>query len=174
MYKPNININNLEKYLDKDTLKIQYEYYLDKINKLNSLINADDLVNLITKEDVPFEIRDKVYFYVSAILNHELYFKSLGKKIDDKLRLEIIKDFGSLQNFKNEFIKSGLTLIGSGYVFLVRNDNKLQIINTSNEDTPYYYNFIPIIAIDLWEHAYILKYGLNKEQYISNFVDEIL
>ena len=67
-----------------------------------------------------------------------------------------------------------MKLKGSGYAFLILdNNNDLNIINTSNQDTPYSYGYIPIIALDLWEHAYYLKYNVNKKEYIDNFFEII-
>ena len=90
--------------------------------------------------------------------------------MSEKFKEKIIEDFGSVENFKEEFIKNANYLVGSGYTFLVLNkENKLEIINTSNEDTPYSYGLIPIMNLDLWEHAYFLDYQNNKEDYINNF-----
>ena len=99
----------------------------------------------------------------------------LGNNIPSgELGLEINKVYGSYDNFKKEFKKSALNLEGSGYTFLVLDNNKLKIINTSNQDSPYYYGFIPILVLDLWEHSYYLKYKNRKDEYIDawfNLID---
>ena len=77
------------------------------------------------------------------------------------------------KNFKSNFINSANNLKGSGYTFLVYNNGSLMIINTSNEDTPYSYNFIPLICLDLWEHAYYLEYLNDRSSYINNFFNII-
>ena len=67
-----------------------------------------------------------------------------------------------------------LELKGSGWTFLVLDkNNKLRIINLPNQDSPYYYGFIPIMGIDMWEHSYYLKYNLNKEKYLENIFNII-
>ena len=76
-------------------------------------------------------------------------------------------------NFKDEFKKKAMSLKGSGYTFLVIDKNKLKIINLTNQDNPYYYNLIPLLAIDLWEHAYYLNYENKKDLYIDNFLEII-
>ena len=82
--------------------------------------------------------------------------------------------FGNYENFKEQFIENAMNLKGSGYTFLVLDDkNNLKIINTSNQDTPYYYGFIPIMALDLWEHSYYLKYKDKKRDYINSWFNLI-
>ena len=66
-------------------------------------------------------------------------------------------------------MKTANKIKGSGFTYLVLANNELDIINLSNQETPYIYNMIPIIALDMWEHAYYLKYQNNREQYIKNF-----
>ena len=67
-----------------------------------------------------------------------------------------------------------MNIKGSGYTFLVLDNNKkLRLINTSNQDNPYYYGFIPIMALDVWEHAYYLDYYSNREEYIDKFIEKI-
>ena len=87
-----------------------------------------------------------------------------------KINDDIIKYFGSYDKFKKEFKSKALNLKGSGYTFLVKDDKGvLKIINTSNEDSPYYYGMTPIISLDLWEHAYFLQYRNHKDVYIDSF-----
>ena len=64
-----------------------------------------------------------------------------------------------------------MILKGSGYTFLVVKNNELDIVNMPNQETPYTYNMIPIMTIDLWEHAYYLKYQNNKTEYVDNFFE---
>ena len=87
------------------------------------------------------------------------------------LKKEIDESFGSYDKFKDEFIKKGLELKGSGYTFLVLNNNKLQIINTSNQDTPLSYGFKPILTLDVWEHAYYLKHNAKRKDYINDWFE---
>ena len=85
----------------------------------------------------------------------------LGSKINEK--------FGSYENFKTKFIEEANKVVGSGYTFLVMDGNDLKIINTSNQENPYSYGFIPLLTIDLWEHAYYLDYQNVRGDYINNF-----
>lgn len=177
-----LNYNSLEPYIDDKTLRLHYNViysnYIDKLNKLLKKNNYKDnysLNELVDKIDMfPLEDRGEILYNLGGVLNHKLYFYEISDKGNNIPYGEILKDinkyFGSYDNFKKEFIKKALNLVGSGYTFLVMDESgKLQIINTSNEDTPYSYGFIPIIVLDLWEHSYYLKYSTNKEAYINNW-----
>ena len=87
----------------------------------------------------------------------------------NKLKLAIDKKYGNFEKFKQEFIKTSKQLVGSGYTFLVLQNNELNIVNMSNQETPYSYDMIPLMNIDLWEHAYYLDYKANKDAYIDAF-----
>ena len=179
------NYNALEPYLSSTTLYTHYNrHYLGYLDKLNTLLKKYNL-NL-TKEEMiknidKFELKDRgqILFNLSGVLNHELYFKNMSNKKNNlpqgKLKEDINRDFGSFENFKEAFIISANNLMGSGYTFLVKDKlaNKLLIINTSNQDSPYSYDFIPIMTIDLWEHAYYLDYLNNRKEYINNWFNLI-
>lgn len=168
-------------YLEKDTIITHLKIYQDNLNKLNKLLNSinydysysmKELINNI--DIINLTIRGEVLYYLASILNHNLYFYNISNKNNiepiGKIKEDIIKDFGSYEGFKREFKDKALNLKGSGYTFLVRDDTgTLKIINTSNEDSPYYYGMEPIISLDLWEHAYFLQYRNHKDVYIDNF-----
>lgn len=172
---------DLSPYLEKDTIMTHLKIYQDNLNKLNSLlrgINYDysySIRDLIDNIDIiNLNIRGEVLYYLASILNHNLYFYNISgnKNINPvgKIREDIIKYFGSYDKFRDEFKNKALNLKGSGYTFLVSDDRgELKIINTSNEDSPYYYGMEPIISLDLWEHAYFLQYRNHRDVYIDNF-----
>ena len=127
-------------------------------------------------EEIPIDVRDDVLYNLGGVLNHELYFYSMSNnKVNvpiGVLRKKIIDEYGTIENFKDEFIKTANKLVGSGYTFLVLNNNlKLEIINTPNQETPYLYGLIPIMALDLWEHAYYLVYRNRRSEYIEKFFE---
>ncbi|MBE6149413.1 MAG: superoxide dismutase [Firmicutes bacterium] len=174
------NYNYFEPYISSRTIDIHYnkhyKKYLDKLNNLLIKNNYDfkyskeELVNHI--DIFPLSDRDDILFNLGGVINHELYFENLGydNKPNGLLEQKINKQYGSFFKFKEEFIKVANELVGSGYTFLIINKNKdLEIINVSNQDTPYSYGVIPIMNIDLWEHAYYLDYQNDKNKYIENF-----
>ena len=175
----NFNYNELEPFISSKTIDTHYnKHYLGYLNKLNMILNSinydyrysiEDLV--IHIDEFPIDIRDDILFNAGGVLNHELYFENLKfSEINGSLKDAIVKQFGSVVEFEKGFVGASKNLVGSGYTFLVvNNKNELGIINTSNQETPYLYGMIPILALDLWEHAYYLDYLNNREQYILNF-----
>lgn len=184
MYKEkNINYNKT-KFLTEEVIyyhKILYKRYLDRLNGLlvknnhNFNIRKEDIVNNL--EIFSIEDRGGILFNLGGVLNHELYFDNIepGKNIlNNEILNKIDLEYGSFLEFKNIFKKEALKLVGSGYTFLVLDkNNKLKIINMTNQETPLSIGFIPLIALDLWEHAYYLQYNVNKEDYIDNFLNNL-
>ena len=175
-----LDYTSLEPVIDDRTLNLHYNaHYRNYTDKLNNLLRKNNYdykntaINLAQNIDIiPMEGRDDVLFNLGGYLNHSLYFYNLTdkkKKIPDGMIDLINKYFGSFSLFKEEFINMAKEVKGSGYTFLVLDkNNKLRIINTSNQDTPYYYGFIPIMTIDVWEHAYYLKYTYERGKYLDN------
>lgn len=172
----------LEPYISDRTLTIHYNnHYLNYLNKLNELVdntkyNKIELFNNL--DDYNIELRDKILFNLGGVVNHELYFNNFSLNKNNipigSIKEQIDKQYNNYDNFKKEFKDIALSLTGSGYTFLVINENKdLQIINMSNQESPYSYGMIPIIALDLWEHAYYLDYQNNKSKYIDAFFEII-
>lgn len=174
-------LSDLEPIINYETLNIQYnEIYTSYVNELNNILNSINydykysLAELIINiDEFPLDKRDRILFLGGAIMNHELYFKSMSNLNNNmpngKIKDAINNQYGSYDNFKKLFLETALQLVGSGYTFLVLNNKKLQIINMTNEENPYSYGFIPIMNIDIWEHAYYLAYKNNKKDYILNF-----
>lgn len=180
-----LDYTSLEPYIDNKTLDLHYNThykgYTDNLNKYLKKHNYNyeyDPIYLAKNIDIlSMEDRDEILFNLGGYLNHSLYFYILTdkKKSIPAPFIEIInKNFISFDNFKSEFIEMASTLKGSGYTFLVLDrNNKLRIINTSNQDTPYYYGFIPIMTIDVWEHAYYLKYYNKRKDYLEEIFNII-
>ena len=166
-----------EPYISSYTMNIHYnkhyKKYLDNLNNLLSKYNYEySKEELVKNIDMfPIEERDNILFNLGGVLNHELFFNILGYgEMSEDFKNKIDEDFGSFNNFKAEFIKAANLLVGSGYTFLVLNKDKmLEIINVSNQDTPISYGLVPIMNLDLWEHAYYLDYQNERNVYINNF-----
>ena len=182
MYKKiKLNYDSLEPYIDDKTLDIHYNKhynkYLDNLNKIlnnidyNYKYSVDEIIKNIDEFDS--SIRGELLFNAGGVLNHELYFSNMSLKgnIEPKgsLKRAIENKYGNFNNFVMEFMKQANSLKGSGYIFLVVNNKTLDIISLPNQESPYIYGMKPIMALDMWEHAYYLKYQNNKEQYIKNF-----
>lgn len=181
MYRPMvIDFSNIPSIFSYDTIFNHYQLYLESLDMLNGLLSSvgydynlpiDKLISKIDTFDL--KMRGEILYYLSSVLNHELYFKSIfDMEYVGSLRKNILKYYGDFNSFRNEFFNISSNLKGSGYVFLVRDGNDLRIINTSVEDNPFYFGFEPIIALDLWEHAYYLDYKKRKD-YINSYLELI-
>ena len=184
MYKiKEINYNS-NLYLNEDVIyyhKILYKRYLDRLNTLltknnhNFNMSKEDIANNL--EIFPIEDRGNILFNLGGVLNHELYFDNIEPSNNigyNQFINKINSKYGSFSNFKNIFKEEALKLVGSGYTFLVLDkNNDFKIISLPNQETPITYGFKPLIALDLWEHAYYLQYKVNKTDYIDEFLDNL-
>ena len=176
--------NALEPYIDAKTMEIHHskhhQTYVDKLNAaLGSLpvrslpqelvMNAEELLKNLNKISV--SIRTAIQNNDGGVVNHNFFFSILKKeiKISGEIKIAIEDKFGSFEKFKEEFSKSALSLFGSGWTWLVLDEGKLKIMNTSNQDSPLSLGKIPLLVIDVWEHAYYLKYQNRRAEYIENF-----
>lgn len=175
-----LDLNSLKPVLSSETLYHHYQKHQNYLNKLNELLiknNYDfrySLEELVNHIDIfPLEDRGDILFNLGGVLNHNLYWDSVSDtnhKPYGKVLNKIEEQYETFDNFKKEFINKANKLVGSGYTFLVLDkNNDLNIINLSNQETPYSYNFRPIMTIDMWEHAYYLDYYSKKQEYINNF-----
>lgn len=186
MYKYN-NLNYeseaLINLLSLKSIDIEKEYGMLYLNKLNSLLNLNNYDYRYTKEELinhidifPLDIRADILYNLGGVLNHESFINSINGDfvLNNEITRELIKEYGSISNFKNAFKNTAFNLVGSGHTYLVIDRyNKFNIIKLSNEEVPYSFGFIPIITLDLWEHAYLYKYNLNKNEYINNFLNSL-
>lgn len=173
-------------FIDTRTVGLHYEkHYMNYLNKLNQLLQKNNYKNEYTKEELvnhldmfPLKDRGDILYNLGGVINHELYFSNMSPNQNNRPVKSILKaindQYGTYENFKENFLKTASYLVGSGYTFLVLNEKKeLEIINLSNQETPYTYHLIPLIALDLWEHAYYLNYQNERGRYIENFFEII-
>lgn len=183
--KLNYSFDALEPYFDQATMVLHYskhhQTYCDKLNgvleKYPDLANkpAEDLLRDLA--NLPEEIKKSVKNFGGGYVNHNLFWSILkpnpqGEEIlpIGKLAHKITDDFGSFADFKEKFNNQALTLFGSGWTWLVLNqEGKLEIINTSNQDSPLSQGLRPLLTIDVWEHAYYLKYQNRRADFINAF-----
>ncbi|AQS10054.1 superoxide dismutase [Clostridium saccharobutylicum] len=174
--------NALEPYIDEETIRIHYtkhlQTYVDKLNKAlegyEKFTNGKTLEEILSNiSKIPKSIRQTVINQGGGVANHNLYFSILSpypkKYPEGKLLKEINKAFGTLDNLKEEINNVSINQFGSGYGWLVRDKHgKLKVLNTLNQNTPLSCGFTPILTIDIWEHAYYLKYKNLRAEYVKN------
>jgi Fe-Mn family superoxide dismutase len=150
------------------------------ITNANMLLADQPELSLLTPEELlktldraPESIRVGLRNNVGGHLNHSLFWLMMspnaGGEPVGKLADAIKKDFGSFAAFKKEFTEAALKRFGSGWVWLVEKDGKLSIISTANQDTPLLDGSRALLALDLWEHAYYLKYQNRRADYIAGW-----
>lgn len=173
--------NDLEPDIDREIVIIHHDkHHKSYVDKLNDFLNKSGYNYKYSLEELPSHIdelpliyRGDILYNVGGVLNHNLYWLSMkGVRSEPKGKLlsKINEQYGDFFRFKNLFIEKSKKLVGSGYTFLVTNKyGELNIINMSNQETPFYYDLIPIFTIDLWEHAYYLQYKNERNKYIENF-----
>jgi Fe-Mn family superoxide dismutase len=185
--KLNYNYEDLEPYIDAKTMEIHYtkhhQAYIDNLNKAISLHpefeNYSVEALLASINSISEDIRTIVRNHGGGHANHSLFWEILcpaqSPKTNNHLPKEnlnaaIIKTFNSFEEFKNKFSDVGKSHFGSGWAWLVLDtNNNLKIYSTLNQDSPYLTGDIPILGLDLWEHAYYLKYQNRRAEYIEAF-----
>jgi Fe-Mn family superoxide dismutase len=174
--------NALEPYIDEETVRIHYNKHLQGyVNKLNDILKGyEKLTNRRTLEEIlsnvnkiPKEIRQDIINQGGGVLNHNLYFSILfphpKKQPEGKLLCEIIRTFESFEALKNQISEITIKHFGSGYGWLVKDKHgKLKIVSTLNQDSPLLFGLTPLLTIDVWEHAYYLKYKNLRTEYVKN------
>ena len=171
----------LEPHIDERTMKIHHtkhhQGYTDKVNKaLEGHEFADMPISDVLERinEVPEDIKQAVINNGGGYANHKLFWTilspngggspsgSLGDAIDD--------EFGSFDDFKEEFSNTATGQFGSGWGWLcVKNDGSLTVVSTANQDSPYMHGLTPILGLDVWEHAYYLNYQNKRGDYAEAF-----
>jgi Fe-Mn family superoxide dismutase len=172
----------LEPYIDTQTMCLHHDRHLQTyVNNLNNILkdwpDLQDwsLEKLICKADcLPECIRQAIKNNAGGVYNHIFYFNGMSdldsRRNAGMLYPAIINDFGSIDNFFQEFKEAALSVFGSGYAWLVMDNNwKLKFVTTANQDTPIVNNLCPIVTIDVWEHAYYLKHYNERAAYIDDW-----
>ena len=175
--------NALEPYIDAQTMEIHHtkhhQAYIDKLNA--ALEGHADLQNKSVEDllrnlnAVPESIRTAVRNHGGGHFNHSFFWPMLRKetKFSGKIADAINSRFGGFDKFKDQFSNAAATLFGSGWAWLTWSNNELQIMATPNQDNPISQGKTPILGIDVWEHAYYLKYQNRRPEYISAFFNVI-
>lgn len=175
----------LEPFIDAQTMEIHHakhhQAYVDKLNaaleKHPELMDKpiEDLLKDLNS--VPEDIRTAVQNNGGGHYNHMFFWNIMAPnatKASGKLLEDIIAKWGSVDKFKEEFSAAALNRFGSGWAWLVLNKNKeLFVTSTINQDSPLTEGLIPIMCIDVWEHAYYLKYQNRRADYIKAWMDNV-
>ena len=175
----------LEPHFDKMTMEIHHtKHHQTYVNNTNTALEAfpemanldiDDLIAQLDK--FPADKRTFIRNNAGGHSNHSMFWKGLktGTTLQGDLKAAIERDFGSVEAFQAEFEKAAATRFGSSWAWLVLKDGKLAVVSTANQDSPLMGEAIsgtsgyPVIGLDVWEHAYYLKFQNRRPDYIKAF-----
>jgi len=182
------SLSSLAPIIDRATMDEHFNvHYAAYTKKLNEAIKEENINVFVdpNMEGIKKILRNvgkysaKVRNNGGGFYNHFLYFENMtpDKKIPKgKIKEALTKNFENFPKFKKEFLDAGLNQFGSGWVWLVQNGNKLEIVTTSNQDNPIMnksFNGEILLGMDVWEHAYYLKHKADRKAYIKDFFDVI-
>jgi Fe-Mn family superoxide dismutase len=171
----------LEPFIDSQTMQIHHDkHHAAYINNLNGALEKHPELGKKSLEAllsdlnaVPEDIRMVVRNHGGGTWNHNLFWEIMAPKAGGLPQGELVKtiqaSFGSFDNFKAEFEKAANGRFGSGWAWLIKKGNGLAVVSTPNQDNPLSDGSTPILALDVWEHAYYLKYQNRRAEYVSNW-----
>ncbi len=175
----------LEPYIDAKTMEIHHtKHHASYVTKLNEAVAAVPELErktleelLLSTEKLPEPTRTAVRNHGGGHYNHSLFWTSMGPHFErnekgpsGNLKQTIEAAFGDFEKFKGAFSKTAAGIFGSGWVWLVKNDSgALSVITTPNQNAPLTATQKPIVGLDVWEHAYYLKYQNRRPEYIENW-----
>jgi Fe-Mn family superoxide dismutase len=172
----------LEPYIDAKTVELHYsKHHATYLNNLNAALEKHAELGSLTIEKIlsdlnaiPEDIRTIVRNNGGGYYNHNIYWAIMGANRGGEpggsLGQAIRTTFGSFASFKEQVEKAGLGRFGSGWAWLSKKqDGSLVIHSTPNQDTPLAESMVPVIGVDVWEHAYYLKYQNRRAEYLSNW-----
>ncbi len=168
------SLDALAPTISKETLEFHYgKHHQTYVTNLNNLIPGTEFENA-SLEEIVKKSSGGIFNNAAQIWNHTFYWNSLTPKSSGKpsgpLADAINAKWGSFDKFKEAFTKSGLGNFGSGWTWLVKKaDGSVDIVNTSNAATPLTTADIPLLTIDVWEHAYYIDYRNARAKYVENF-----
>jgi Fe-Mn family superoxide dismutase len=173
----------LEPYIDAQTMEIHHsKHHQAYVNNVNAALekypewhNKPIEIVVADLENVPEDVRMAVRNNGGGHVNHTFFWGILKKDVpfDGEIAEAIKAKFGGFDEFKKQFAAAGATRFGSGWAWLVVNKGELEITSTANQDSPLSKGKLPVLGLDVWEHAYYLKYQNRRPDYIDAFFNVI-
>lgn len=171
----------LEPYIDARTMELHHtKHHNTYVTKLNEALekhpelgdrSLDSLLSDLNA--IPEDIRGAVRNHGGGTWNHNMFWEIMGPNAggmpSGNLAAALESNFGSFDGFKSEFDKAATGLFGSGWAWLVKRGGGLAVVTTPNQDNPLSQGMTPVMGLDVWEHAYYLKYQNRRPEYISNW-----
>jgi Fe-Mn family superoxide dismutase len=174
--------DELEPFIDTETMKIHHQKhhkaYVDGLNKSLEQVGSASHPQYISSilanlKSIPESGQSAINFFGGGFENHRLFWETMtpnsngnpGGKLEDSIDVY----FNNFENFKKVFSEKAISIQGSGWCWLVFNQtyNKIEIITTLNQDSPWIFQKIPLLGLDVWEHAYYLKYQNKRPDFVE-------
>jgi Fe-Mn family superoxide dismutase len=175
--------NALEPHISANTLSFHHgKHHAGYVNNLNNLVKDTELADKSLEEIVKATAGDAtkagIFNNAAQVWNHTFYWHSMkpngGGAPTGALAAKIEADFGSLDAFKEQFKAAGATQFGSGWAWLVLENGTLKVTKTLNAENPLHNGQIPLLTMDVWEHAYYLDYQNRRPDYAQTFLDSLV
>ena len=174
------NYDALEPHIDAQTMQIHHtKHHQAYVDKLNAAIKGTEFESLSIESllaqahSLPESIKAAVINNGGGHANHSLFWKLLDpskeSNLSAALETKLNQDLGGLDAFKEAFANAAATRFGSGWAWLGVKDGKLTVFSTANQDSPLMDGVVPLIGLDVWEHAYYLNYQNRRPDYIAAF-----
>ncbi|MFN5066669.1 MAG: superoxide dismutase, partial [Aphanizomenon sp.] len=164
-----------------------FEYHYGKhhkayVDNLNKLVDGTELAHKSLEEVIKIAFGDSakagIFNNAAQVWNHSFFWNCLkpagGGAPTGELAAKIAQDFGSFDKFKEEFSTAAATQFGSGWAWLVLDNGTLKVTKTGNADNPLTAGQVPLLTMDVWEHAYYLDYQNRRPDYISDFLTKLV
>ena len=174
--------NALEPYIDAQTMEVHHtKHHQAYVDKLNAALEKhpdlaaktpEELITNLNSLQVDEATKTAIRNHGGGVVNHNFFWQIMApqKAVDEKLVEEINSAFGSVEDFKKKFTDVALKQFGSGWAWLARiPGDGLEIYSTANQDSPLSKGHTPLLALDVWEHAYYLKYQNRRAEYTENW-----
>ena len=175
--------NALAPIMSEETLDLHHgKHHQTYITNLNNFIKDTDMSKMTLEEIILSSSKDKskvgIFNNASQHWNHLLFWKCMkpsgGGTMPSKLKKKVDNDFGSVEEFKKQFIQAGITQFGSGWSWLSIHNGKLVINKTPNAVNTLIHDMKPILGCDLWEHSYYVDYKNRRPEYLENFFEKLI
>ena len=171
--------NALNPHISDRTISFHYgKHHAAYVNNLNGLIEGTDLADASLDQIIAAAGPGGLYNNAAQVWNHTFYWNSMrpggGGDPSGDLAAAIDASFGSVDAFKQQFATDSVGNFGSGWTWLVREDDGLAIVKTNDADTPIKHGQTPLLTIDVWEHAYYLDYQNARPAYVETFIEKLL
>lgn len=162
----------LEPVIDKQTMELHHDKHQQTyVNNLNKALEEHRELQSKSLDELTMSDIDVIKNNAGGVWNHDFFWQAMTMPgfghISDELLKVLESNFGSVDDFMAKFESAALGRFGSGYAWLIKNGEKLEVISTPNQDSPRIGGKKPLLALDVWEHAYYLKYQNRRADYLK-------